>query len=66
MSHNLNLSVIAEGVETESQLNFLQHHLCDEVQGFFISVPLPHAQFSARLAENHFTLEAVQAAHIPA
>lgn len=41
MSHNLHLKVIAEGVENAQQLTFLRHHGCDEVQGFFISKPLP-------------------------
>jgi diguanylate cyclase (GGDEF)-like protein/PAS domain S-box-containing protein len=40
MAHNLNLKVVAEGIETKEQLVFLQHHLCDEGQGFFLSKPL--------------------------
>lgn len=43
MSHSLNMKVIAEGVETEEQLLFLQKEKCDEIQGFFYSKPLhPH------------------------
>jgi len=41
MSHNLNLKVIAEGVETEQQLAFLRTNHCDEVQGYLFSKPLP-------------------------
>lgn len=41
MAHELRLNVIAEGVETEGQLAFLTHYLCDEVQGYYLSRPLP-------------------------
>jgi len=41
LAHNLNLRVVAEGVETEGQMAFLQECGCDHVQGFFIHVPEP-------------------------
>lgn len=41
MAHNLNLYVIAEGVETEGQMEFLKRHNCDEMQGYFWSPPVP-------------------------
>ncbi|MET1030094.1 PAS domain S-box protein [Domibacillus tundrae] len=41
MAHNLNLNVVAEGIETKEQLVFLQEHLCNEGQGYFFSKPLP-------------------------
>ncbi|WP_164669215.1 sensor domain-containing protein [Virgibacillus doumboii] len=41
MSHSLNMKVIAEGVETVEQLNFLENEKCDEMQGFYFSKPLP-------------------------
>lgn len=41
MAHNLNLQVIAEGVETEGQVEFLRKHACDEMQGFLWSPPMP-------------------------
>ncbi len=41
LAHNLNLQVIAEGVETADQLNFLKEYLCDVTQGYFFSKPLP-------------------------
>ena len=41
LAHSLDLVAVAEGVETEDQLEFLRSHICDEVQGFFFSHPLP-------------------------
>ncbi len=41
MGQTLNMEVIAEGVETEDQLNFLKSQFCDEVQGFLFSRPRP-------------------------
>ncbi|WP_409178364.1 putative bifunctional diguanylate cyclase/phosphodiesterase [Brevibacillus fortis] len=41
MAHHLQLHVIAEGVETKEELAFLQEHLCEEVQGYLFSRPLP-------------------------
>lgn len=45
MAHELRLRVIAEGVETEGQLNFLTNHRCNEVQGYFLGKPLPAEDF---------------------
>jgi diguanylate cyclase (GGDEF)-like protein len=44
MAHNLNLKVVAEGVETGQQLSFLQNCGCDAIQGFLFSRPLPPDQ----------------------
>ncbi|MGB8954143.1 MAG: EAL domain-containing protein, partial [Tumebacillaceae bacterium] len=45
MAHSLNLNVIAEGVETADQLEFLGERGCDEMQGFLISRPVPATDF---------------------
>ncbi|MFJ3430275.1 putative bifunctional diguanylate cyclase/phosphodiesterase [Pseudomonas fragi] len=44
LAHNLKLEVVAEGVETPEQLAFLRDFGCDQVQGYFISKPLPLAE----------------------
>lgn len=45
MAHSLGLRVLAEGVETRDQLDFLREHGCEEVQGFILSQPLSSDQF---------------------
>jgi EAL domain-containing protein (putative c-di-GMP-specific phosphodiesterase class I) len=50
MGKSLKYRVIAEGVETEEQLRFLQAHRCDEGQGFYFSPPAPPGQFAELLA----------------
>jgi diguanylate cyclase (GGDEF)-like protein/PAS domain S-box-containing protein len=50
LGHGLNLPVIAEGVETESQMEFLRREKCDEVQGHFIGKPRPIAEYADFLA----------------
>jgi diguanylate cyclase (GGDEF)-like protein/PAS domain S-box-containing protein len=47
MAHNLNLVVVAEGVETRQQAEFLDSIGCDLIQGFHFSKPLPVTQFEA-------------------
>lgn len=44
MAHDLDLKVVAEGVETEQQLAFLSNLLCDEMQGHLFSRPVPAAE----------------------
>jgi diguanylate cyclase (GGDEF)-like protein/PAS domain S-box-containing protein len=52
MSHSLNFTVIAEGVETMEQLKFLKGCACDEIQGYFISHPLYVDEFANLLKSN--------------
>lgn len=47
MARILKMSVIAEGVETETQLEFLRAHQCDEIQGYLFSKPLPAMEIAA-------------------
>ncbi|WP_256759242.1 EAL domain-containing protein [Cohnella sp. WQ 127256] len=51
MSHSLGLSVTAEGVETEGQLQRLQQLQCDRIQGFFTGRPMTSDQFIAYFQE---------------
>jgi diguanylate cyclase (GGDEF)-like protein/PAS domain S-box-containing protein len=52
MSHNLGLKVVAEGVETEAQLAFLEAAGCGEMQGYFFSRPMPAADSLQWLREH--------------
>lgn len=45
MAHSLGLHVVAEGVETESQMRHLRNQNCDQLQGYYFSWPLPAADF---------------------
>jgi len=49
MAHNLNLTVVAEGVETEEQLQFLREKGCDAFQGFLVSPPVTAAELEKLL-----------------
>ena len=50
MAHNLNLTVTAEGAETEDQVKYLQNHHCDEVQGYYYSRPIPAKEFEQKVS----------------
>ncbi len=51
LAHNLRLKVIAEGVETAPQLDFLRQHGCDQMQGYLYSRPLAVPAFEALLRQ---------------
>lgn len=51
LGHGLDLRVLAEGVETEQQLDFLKKNKCDGIQGFLFSPPLSADEFTVLLEE---------------
>jgi EAL domain-containing protein (putative c-di-GMP-specific phosphodiesterase class I) len=58
MGHSLGQKIIAEGVETEQQLEYLTHRGCDIIQGYFFSKPLPTQDMTnllAKEAQRHLT-----------
>jgi EAL domain-containing protein (putative c-di-GMP-specific phosphodiesterase class I)/GAF domain-containing protein len=65
MSHELGYRVVAEGVETEEDLDFLVTTLCDEAQGYYISRPVPAPELE-RWLRNTETSTATPVAQGPA
>ncbi|MFS0754614.1 EAL domain-containing protein [Noviherbaspirillum sp. 1P10PC] len=57
MAHILDMQVVAEGVETLEQLKILQTLGCNEVQGYFISRPVPAVQAEAFMVQRYFQLQ---------
>lgn len=51
MAHSLGIRVIAEGVESEAQCEFLSKNMCDEIQGYMFSAPLPAEKVEALFQE---------------
>lgn len=52
MAHSLNLKVVAEGVETFEQQEFLRQHQCDMMQGYYFSRPVPADSLEKMLVKN--------------
>ncbi len=52
LAHSLRLKVVAEGVESAAQLDFLRAHGCDEIQGYGFARPLPAADCSRMLIDD--------------
>ncbi|WP_099466910.1 ABC transporter substrate binding protein [Konateibacter massiliensis] len=50
LGHKMNLTIVAEGVETQTQLDYLKENGCDKIQGFFYSKPLPIAALEEFIA----------------
>jgi EAL domain-containing protein (putative c-di-GMP-specific phosphodiesterase class I) len=55
MAHSLNLSVVAEGVETEEQMQLLRSQECDVMQGYLVSRPVPGTEMTAMLAGRSYS-----------
>lgn len=51
MAHSLKIAVVAEGVETAGQFDFLREHGCDAIQGYYLSGPLEAADLPAFLRD---------------
>jgi diguanylate cyclase (GGDEF)-like protein len=51
MGKSLSMTVVAQGVETREQAEFLRTHACDELQGFYFKKPLPAAEFTRLLMD---------------
>ncbi len=49
LAHSMNLKVVAEGVEDARQLQFLREHGCDQMQGYYVSRPVPAADIEKLL-----------------
>ena len=52
MAKSMHLGVIAEGVETQEQLNFFQEKLCEQVQGYYLGRPVPPEDLADLLKEH--------------
>ncbi len=57
LGHGLEMSIVAEGVETQEQLGFLADEGCDAVQGYFLGKPLPIGQYAALVGRNSGNME---------
>ncbi|WP_455219684.1 putative bifunctional diguanylate cyclase/phosphodiesterase, partial [Kaarinaea lacus] len=64
LAHSLNMRIVAEGVESEGQLNYLKSQGCQELQGYLFSRPVPAAEVSEQLVKKsnseHSHLKAIK------
>ena len=66
LGHSLHLQVIAEGVETAAQLEFLRERACNEMQGYFFARPMPHEAIPALLKSTPTRHRESEAGAVPA
>jgi EAL domain-containing protein (putative c-di-GMP-specific phosphodiesterase class I) len=60
MAHSLDVRVVAEGVETVEQLDFLRERGCDEIQGYYFARPLPPSEISSLLLNGNTSFKPAQ------
>ncbi len=60
LAHNLGLRVVAEGVETEAQMDFLKQHNCNMIQGYLISRPVPPGELEAAFASGRLVTRSTE------
>jgi EAL domain-containing protein (putative c-di-GMP-specific phosphodiesterase class I) len=60
MAHSMDVRVVAEGVETAEQLDFLRQRGCDEIQGYYFARPLPPVEITELLLKRTSLLTPVQ------
>lgn len=60
MAHNLNLSVIAEGVETDEQMEYLRKVRCDEIQGYIFSHPVGPREITEMIHQGYWHISRKQ------
>jgi diguanylate cyclase (GGDEF)-like protein len=59
MAHSLGVKVVAEGVETVEQFDFLRRRGCDEIQGYYLAQPLPAVEISKLILRGNELLKPV-------
>ncbi len=57
LAHSLGIQVVAEGVESQAQLTFLQNQHCDVMQGYYFSKPLTVEAFAKLVREHRVLIE---------